>query len=93
MAIKVWTDGTDTYVAEDVDDIRAIVIELHGSWENWQDSEWEVVPDDKPITIVDVDGAFGRKGYKVDGVNNTVTMTAAQWVTSEGRGMLCSTEY
>ncbi len=97
MSLQVWTDGTDWYVAEDIDDIRACVIEQHGSWEEWEDREWTALPADKVISIHDSDGDLRRRGIAtttnpISGLE-VVERTCAEWIASEGRGMLCSTEY
>ena len=79
--LKVWTDGTDTVIAED---IRAVqkVMEVHaGSWES-SDGDWRVI-----------DGAKLIKIHNFTGHEDIVTKTADEWVKAEGRGFLCSTEW
>lgn len=85
--MKVFTNGTDTVVAEDLADVQRVVEAQYGATfeqEGWTLDEWEQVPDDKPITICNVDGR---------GHDDKETRTAAEWAAHDGRGLLCSTEW
>lgn len=85
--MKVFTNGTDTFVAKSLNDIPA-VIEAHYGFtmesEGWELDEFEEVPGDKPITICNVHDR---------GVDDKETKTAAEWAAENGRGLLCSTEW
>lgn len=84
--LRVFTNGTDTVVAADLADAQRVVEAHHGvtfEQEGWSLDEWEEVPSDQLITIWD-------EGY--DALLYT-SKTAADWVASDGRGFLCSTEY
>ncbi len=78
--LQVWTDGTDTVVAADLADVRRVIEEQYGSWES-SDDNWRRISDDKPIRI------------HADDHTHVVTKTAREWAESDGRGLLCSTEY
>jgi hypothetical protein len=82
--LKVWTNGTDTVVASDLDEVQQIVEKQHGTTfaaEGWSQDEWWAEDDDQPLTI-----------HNVDGHDTVETKTRREWA-SEGRGFLCSTEY
>lgn len=78
---KVWTNDTDTVVAASIEDVKAIIVELHGSFED-EEGDWRTLPDDKPITI-----------HNIDGAGSIATRTAKEWAEVNGRGFLCSTEW
>ena len=83
--MQVYTNGTDTVVAESIDDVRAVVEAQYGCTmesEGWSLDEWHRVKDDKPITITNYDDQ-----------GNKLTLTAAEWAARDGRGLLCSTEW
>lgn len=85
--MKVFTNRTDTVVATDLADMQRVVEEQYGTTfeqEGWTLDEWEVVPDDKQITICNVEGR---------GHDDKETRTAAEWARHNGRGLLCSTEW
>lgn len=81
--LKVWSNGTDTVIAKDIEDVRE-VIEEHSGEGAWTEDEdyWAVVPGSEKVRINNFDGH--------DGVQER---TAAEWIEAEGRGFLCSTEY
>lgn len=81
MTLKVWTDATDTVIAEDIHDVRRVMEAHAGSWES-SDGDWRVIDGDKQIKI-----------HNLTGHEDTVAKTADEWVKSEGRGFLCSTEW
>lgn len=88
VELRVWTDDTDTVVAADLADAQKVWEEHHGSTfeqEMMTLDDWSQVPDDKPITIHNVDG----RGTDDD----KLTLTAAEWAARDGRGFLCSTEW
>lgn len=85
--MNVFTNHTDTVVATALDDVPAVLANHYGSTmdeEGWSLDEWRQVPDDKPITIRNIDDG---------GSNAKETRTAAEWATLNGRGFLCSTEW
>jgi hypothetical protein len=85
--VKVFTNHTDTVVAEDLADVQKVVEAHYGATfeqEGWTLDEWGEVPDTETITICN----FHDRGH-----DDKVARTAAEWVQSEGRGFLCSTEW
>jgi hypothetical protein len=82
VALKVWTDGTDTVIAEDIRDVQKVIEELHGSWES-EDDDWGEVKDESEVITI----------HNFDGNGAVLSKTAGEWIVSEGRGFLCSTEY
>ena len=85
--LKVFTNHTDTVVAESLADTQALLEEQYGTTfeaEGWSIDEWSEVRDDHVITICNVDDK---------GPDSKKTLTAAEWAKSEGRGLLCSTEW
>jgi len=83
MALKIWENQCDTVIAEDIADVRAVLNEQHGREEPFDADEWEVETDlSRTLAIHDFDG----KG-------TTVSRTLAEWITTAGRGFLCTTEF
>lgn len=85
--MKVFTNDTDTVVAEDLADVQRVVEEQYGATfeqEGWTLDEWAEVPGDEPITICNVNDR---------GPDDKETRTAAAWAEHNGRGLLCSTEW
>lgn len=99
MALKVFEDGTDTYVAENLDDLRKLVEERLGctlEMEGRSIDDFEECPPDKVIRIHDIEGDLRERGFVAEETplgHSVVARTAAEWIASEGRGLLCSTEY
>lgn len=87
--LQVYTNGTDTVVAYDVDDAKAVFAEYLGCTVEDGDvtdtDPFEPVPHNKPITINFTDADPGEPTKQ--------ERTAAGWAEHEGRGFLCSTEY
>lgn len=81
MALRVWTNNTETVIAESAADAQKVLEEQYGESYS-EDLEWHVRPDDRPLKIMNFAG---------DDV--AVTKTNAEWIASEGRGFLCTTEY
>lgn len=85
--LKVFTNHTDTVVAKDLPDAQRVMEEHNGSTfeqEGWTLDEWGEVPDDKIITICNIND---------HGPDDKAAKTAAEWVKENGRGFLCSTEW
>lgn len=79
--LKVWrNDVTDWVVASSPKDADAVCLEHTGDHPD-DPHEWEALEDDKTLAITD------------DWDGKITTRTAAEWVASNGRGFLCSTEY
>jgi hypothetical protein len=92
MTMKVWSGEVDTVVAADLEDVRKVLIDLYGDTDDvveMMNDGFAPVPDDQPITIENVD-TFDHDGRCAP---VKLTMTAAEWISREGRGLLCSTEY
>lgn len=90
--MKVWKGDVDTVIAEDLADVRKVLAEMYGDSDEVTEminDGFAPVADDQAITIVNVDEtqADGRK------MPVRMTLTAAEWIAREGRGLLCSTEY
>ena len=85
--LSIWTNDTDKVVAVDLDDVKKVLQGHCGSNEfddEVNNGEWYKVADDQPITIVTLDGPDG---------DTKITKTASEWIASDGRGFLCSTEF
>ena len=85
--MKVFTNGTDTVVAENLIDVAEVLTNHYGSTmeqEGWTLDEWGQVDDNTPIVSRNVNG---------NGYDDKATRTAAEWAAQNGRGFLCSTEW
>jgi hypothetical protein len=84
--MKVWQGETDTVVAEDLADVRKVLVEMYGDSDEvteMMNDGFAPVPDEKSITIHNLE----------DVPANKLTLTAQEWIEREGRGLLCSTEW
>lgn len=92
--MKLFTDGTDYVIAEDVDDAWVQWSEHTGEErEDYDDGEkvWEEWPPDKMLPIwCDANGAICE--VDEDG-GELVGKKGAEWIAKEGRGWLASTEH
>lgn len=87
MALKCFSDGTDTVVAESEQDAYAVWKETIGASYHDEAAEGErllELPDDKVLTITNDEAPEGEE---------KVSMTCAQWAEQTGRDFLCSTEF
>lgn len=87
--LRVWSNGTDTVVARDIEDAWAVWSEHSGEKrEDYDDGDvWTEVA--RSIRIwCNANGEISDGG---DG-DEAVEMTAEQWARKNGRGFLCSTE-
>jgi len=85
MTLQMFTNHTDTVVAEDLSDVQRIIEKRHGTTfeqEGWSLDEWGPVPDDKMITI-----------HNFDGHDGVLALTARQWIERDGRDFFASTEW
>jgi hypothetical protein len=84
--MKVWQGEVDTVVAEDLADVREVLVNLYGDSDEvteMMNDGFAEVADDKSITIHNIE----------DDPRSRLTLTAAEWIAREGRGLLCSTEF
>lgn len=82
--MKVYTNGTDTIVAADEQDLRAVLVELYGIEDAamYHDEGFVACDETETLTIVNAgDGGVPR------------TLTYGDWAATIGRGLLCSTEF
>lgn len=81
--LAVWEGDCDTVIAYDREDVYQILLE-HGSLsrDEFNVDSWTVVDPNKVITI---------QNFRGD--DKPVTMTAAEFIKSQGRCFLCSTEF
>lgn len=85
--MKVFTNDTDTVVAEDLAGVQRVVEAFYGATleqEGWSLDDWVEVPGDKVITI---------RNFRDRGDDDKETRTAAAWAATEGECFLCSTEW
>lgn len=81
--LKVYrNDIIEWVIARSPEDASDLVKEHAGEPDpDWDTGPWRALPDDDVLTIEDEDLA------------TVVTKTCAEWVASNGRGFLASTEY
>jgi len=83
--LQVWTNATDTAIAESAEDAIRVWCEATGErLEDYahQVDEWSTYPPTKVLTI-----------QNFNGDNVTIPRTCAELIASEGRCYLCSTEF
>lgn len=84
--MKVWQGETDTVVAEDLADVRKVLVEMYGDSDEvteMMNDGFAPVSDDRSITIHNL----------ADVPTHKLTLTAKEWIEREGRGLLGSTEW
>jgi hypothetical protein len=87
--MKIWTNGTEWWIAQDLEHLRKLYREFCGlelEDEDVAGDGWEPWPDDKPIRIRENED---DDSWPPDGV----TLLPAEWIARDGPGFLCSTEY
>ena len=90
MALHVWTNGTDTVIAEDRNDALRVMQEHTGDpCEEYDRDDWRVHPDDKVLPIRYEEGELDLP----PGTKPVVTRTCAEWIAANKRGFLCTTEW
>lgn len=72
MALQMFTDDEEYVIAESVEDVKAVLRELH--CEPDEEVEWSAVPLDSPFK-------FNHQDAR--GVEEK---TVAEWIAQEGRG-------
>lgn len=83
-ALGLWTNDYDTVIAYDREDAIALWAENIGEDPDFYDpTEWERLPDDKPVRIYEDDDTSKPPTEKMP----------AEWIAQNGRGFLCSTEF
>lgn len=77
--LKLWHDGTETYVAESAEEARRMQTQLIGDWDATPLEQWKerTAPDPLMLHIED---------------EGPVEKTLAEWIATNGKGFLCSTE-
>ena len=79
--LAVWHNGWDWVVASSREDARDVACASSGERpEDYDADDWERCADDSTVTIRGDNGAPSE------------TRTCAEWVTTHGRGFLCTTE-
>lgn len=79
--LNLWTDDTETYVADSAEQAREMQVKCLG--ENPDDlDEWHIRKEKGPLTIDLSEQDLGK-----------VTLTHAEWIERNGPGFLCSSEY
>ncbi len=100
MNVYTGSDGCDHVIAENAEDAQRVHTETYGE-PNDLDSpiSWELVSDDKPITISYEDesempaGCQSDLAVQIGQMRPRVTLTAKEWVSRSERGLLCSQEW
>lgn len=83
--LHVYKTDEDTVIAADPADAAAALDEAVGG-SACVAEDFTAVPDDEPIAVI-------QDPYLPEAEWVRVTKTAREWADSEGRGLLCSTEW
>ena len=88
--MNAYSNEYDTYIAEDLDDLRKLLVEeekIYGYDEFDEEvDKWEELDPSAELTIID-DPTLPRGDWIRE------TKTIAEWIDLRGRGLLCSTEW
>src|SRR5689334_1907042 len=96
--LRVFSDGTESYVAYDLEDVLKAYLELVGEHRDLDADEFYEVDDeremvmhfeDEPDELLPVGAVVDHKG---DGSYWIVKAKASAWAVWNGRGFLCTTE-
>lgn len=99
--LKVFHNGNDWVIAESPADADKVIFEwTQGDYGDDPDG-WEELQPDKKLNIYQHElpnrGYYTSKKFDIsqDGENGqfVISGTCQQWIETEGRGFLCSTEY
>ena len=103
--MDIFTDGTDTVIAESKEDAVKVWEETTGEKRSdyYDDelAEWELVSPEKELTIVYEDDPKrypdklpkNAKVHQKEPYLWAVTAKGSEWIEESGRGFLCSTEW
>lgn len=99
--LKVYHNGCDWVVAESPEDADKVIGEYTGGDYGDDPDEWEELDPSHVLNIYQSDlpnrGYYTSKNFDIsqDGELGmfVISGTCQQWVDTEGRGFLCSTEY
>ena len=86
--MNAYSNEYDTYVAEDLKDLRKLLVEddkVYG-YDEFEEDTWEELDPSGDLTIID-DPTLPRGDWIQE------TMTIEDWIDRRGRGLLCSTEW
>lgn len=87
MTLHAYKGEVDWVVAESPEEAAILAQELYGPSSDPEGHDtpghWTQVADDKPLAILDTEDPKGPK----------TTKTCAEWIASNGRGLLCTTEW
>jgi len=95
--LYVFTDGTDTVIATELEDVPAVIAMVTGTTfegEMRSLTDWRQIPPEQGISVrleerVDIE----KFAPGVQAESATVRKSARLWACEHGRGLLCSTEY
>lgn len=101
--LKLFTNGCDTFVARDMDDLQVVYKEFYGSSMNENDEElndWKEVPGESDYKVCDEEVNFNENDpdfpknatFEHCDYGIRITAKASEWANANGRGFLCSTE-
>jgi len=81
LPLQVWFDDHDWVVAETAADATDIMHEVYGNDSSAQPEDFSQLSSDESISIFDGE------------TEETVKHTAAEWIASNGRGLLASVDF
>jgi|GEM_PF-5374999 len=105
---SLWTNGTDTFVADSFEHLRALYVETYGytmeemTGDPQEPDEWYRVDPDSPYRILWEGIPEGLEFASVEEAawkgrdsdhTHKITATARAWAQWHSPGFLCSTEY
>lgn len=86
--MNAYSNEYDTYIAEDLEDLRKLLVEEEKIYklDEFEETTWIELKPTAELTIID-DPTLPRGDWIRE------TKTIAEWIESNGRGLLCSTEW
>ena len=85
--LQMWSDDYESVIAEDLDDVKRILVEdLHMSAECFEPEHWSAVDPETDVPLQMEDGD------KQDATPRVETRKAREWCALKGRGYFGGTE-
>lgn len=92
--MNVYYNDYDTIAAEDLDDLKRMLLDGFISEDEFEADEWRERDPDSSLTIwfYTAEEVPGQASVEIRDERFFATMRSSEWAAFFGRGMICSTE-